>query len=93
VIEANHRLTKVSKASTLAVKIAKDAVFGEALMKKCTTMGVRQLPGLPRKELYDIKKAIFDLFPSFWKNLEEFEGVWAICVDAIGQLCKRLRNN
>ena len=38
-IEANHRLAKVSKASTLAVKIARDAVFRETLMKKCTAMG------------------------------------------------------
>ena len=74
------------------MKLAKDAVFGEALMKKCTAMGGRQLPGLPRKELYDIKKGIFDLFPNYWKNREEFEGVWATCIEAIGQLCKRLCN-
>ena len=76
-IEANHKLTKVSKVSTLAVKIARDAVFGESIMKKCTALGGRERPGLPRKELFQIKTAIFDLFPSYWKNSTEFEGVWA----------------
>ena len=92
VIEDNHKLAKVSKASTLAVKIAVDAVFGSSLMKKCTALGGRDLPGLPRAELYKIKQAIYNLFPSYWKNTTEFEAVWTNCVEAIGQKCKRLRN-
>ena len=44
-------------------------------MKKCTALGGQEPPGLPRKELFDIKKAIFDLFPSYWKNDEDFEAV------------------
>ena len=91
VIEANHKLSKVSKVSTLAVKIAREAVFGETVMKKCTAMGSRDLPGLPRKELFEIKKALFDLFPSYWSSCEEFESVWATCIESIGQACKRLR--
>ena len=93
VIEQNHKLAKVSRASTLSVKIARHAVFGESLMKKCTALGGRELPGLPRQELYTIKRAIFDLFPSYWKNVEDFEAVWTGCIDGIGQLCKRLRKN
>lgn len=89
VIENNHKLTKVS---TLAVKIAKEAVFGEMVMRKCTPMGSRELPGLPRKELFQIKQALFDLFPSYWKNSEDFETIWATCIDSIGQACKRLRS-
>ena len=91
VIEANHKLSKVSKVSTLAVKIARDAVFGEAVMRKCTAMGNRELPGLPRKELFEVKTALFDLFPSYWRSSEEFETVWATCIESIGQACKRLR--
>lgn len=91
VIEANHKLSKISKVSTLAVKIARDAVFGESVMRKCTAMGSRELPGLPRKELFEVKKALFDLFPSYWKSSEEFESVWATCIESIGQACKRLR--
>lgn len=92
VIENNHKLAKVSKVSTLAVKIAKEAVFGEMVMRKCTPMGSRELPGLPRKELFEVKQALFDLFPSYWKNSEDFESVWAACIDSIGQACKRLRS-
>ena len=58
VIEENHKQTKVSKASTLAVKIATEAVFGQFIMKKCTALRGRGLPGLPRAELHKIKKAI-----------------------------------
>ena len=29
------------------MKIAREAVFGEAIMKKCTALGGRGLPGLP----------------------------------------------
>ena len=92
VIEQNHKLTSTSKVSTLAVRISRDAVFGEKVMKQCTALGGRDLPGLPREELYEIKKSVFDLFPMFWKNKEDFESVWAGCIDAIGQACKRFRN-
>jgi len=93
VIDDNHKLAKTSKVSTLAVKIAVDAVFGASLMKKCTALGGRDLPGLPRTELFKIKKAIYDLFPAYWKNLTEYETVWSSCIDAIGQKCKRLRSS
>lgn len=62
VIEENHKLTKVSRVSTLAVKLSRDALFGEEVMKRCTVLGTRNLPGLPRKELYDLKKAILENF-------------------------------
>lgn len=88
VIESNHKL---AKASTLAMRVAREAVFGDKIMKQCTVMGGRGLPGLPRKELYSLKNALFDLFPSFWNCPEEFESLWSGCIDAIGQACKRLR--
>lgn len=92
VVEQNHKLANTSRVSTLAVRIAREAVYGEKLMKQCTVFGGRDLPGLPREELFHLKKVIFDLFPAFWKNPEDFESVWSGCIDAIGQACKRLRN-
>ena len=74
------------------MKIATEAVFGQFLMKKCTVLGGRDLPGLPRVELFKIKKTIYDLFLSYWKNIEDFETIWSNCVDAIGHKYKRLRN-
>ena len=92
VIEKNHKLAKASKIGTLAMKVAREAVFGDRVMKQCTAMGGRGLPGLPREELFRIKSALFDLFPSYWRCPEEFESLWSCCVDSIGQACKRLRH-
>jgi len=47
-------------------------VFGSTLMNKCTALGGRGLPGLPRTEHYQ-KQAIYDLFHSYWKNSAEFK--------------------
>lgn len=90
-IEANFKLAKLNKASTLAVKLAKDAVFGEDVIRKCTPLGGRDLPGLPTEELFFLKKSIFDLFPTEWKNPEELEATWSNCIDSIGQACERIR--
>ena len=55
-------------------------------------MGCRQYPGLPSKELSDLKNIMFGLFPSYRYNVVAFESnVWGPCVNSIGQLCKRLR--
>ena len=64
VIESNPRLTQANKVNTFAARIARDDVYGENLMKKCTALGGRELPGLPRNELFKIKKTIFDLLPT-----------------------------
>ena len=51
VIESNPWLTQANKVNTLAARIVRDAVYGENLMKKCTALGGRELPGIPRNEL------------------------------------------
>ena len=43
------------KPPTLAVKLAKEAFFGENIMKQCTPLGERELPGLPTVELGTLK--------------------------------------
>ena len=90
-VEINHKYASKGRVSTLALQIARDAVFGEDIMKRCTVMGNREYPGLPRNELFKVKEAIHNLFPELWKVPEEFEAIWSDCVDAIGQGCKRLR--
>ena len=57
VVAKYPRLRVVEKASRLAVKLAKESVFGEEVMRQCTVFGTRQLPGLPREELFQLKKA------------------------------------
>ena len=88
-----HKLLVVSKAPTLATKLARDVFFGTSVLRRCTVMGCREQPGLPVKELNELKEAMFTKFPQYWANPVDFEEVWAQCVDAIGQLCKRLRKS
>ena len=71
-----------SKVGTLAVKLAREAIFGDDVMVKCTVMGEREHPGLPAAEL---KRVIFQQFPKLWTSKQEFEPLWKGCVDAMGQ--------
>ena len=61
-------------------------------MKRCTVAGTREYPGLPFDKLQELKQIIFEgQFPQYWKTPFEFEDVWKICFEALGQACKRLR--
>ena len=75
VVAKYPKLRVVGKASRLAVKLAKESVFGEEVMRQCTIFGTRQLPGLPREELFQLKKAAFNQFPQFWSHPAQFESV------------------
>ncbi len=89
-----QKLKKESTASKMAVKLAKESYFGEEVLRQCTVMGCRQYPGLPIKELNELKQTMFGLFPIYWTNNIGFDtDIWSQCVTAIGQLCKRLRSD
>ena len=92
VIEKYPKLKGESKAGTLAVKLAKEALFGDAVLKQCTPAGSRELPGLPTAELFQLKKVIFKLFPQYRNSPVEFEPLWKRSLDAVEQACKRLRS-
>ena len=91
VIQKYPKLKGESKAGTLACKIAREAIFGTKVMRGCTPGGSRELPGLPSRELKELKKVMFTQFPQFWKSREEFEPIWKKCLESVQQLCKRLR--
>ena len=82
-----------NKVSTLAVKLAKEAIFGDTVIRKCTVSGEREFPALPQNELQDLKRIIFQQFPHYWQAPLEFELQWKSCCECIGQDCKRLRDN
>ena len=88
-------LTKYNKlkcrAPTLAMHLAREAFFGEDVMERCTPNGNRDLPGLPRDELYQLKIEMFRLFPKYWAAPQGFEALWATCMTSIEQCCKRIR--
>ena len=92
VILLNAKYRALNKASTLAVKLAREAIFGDGILYRCTISGERGFPGLPQKELQDLKRIILQQFPQFWQAPIEFEPTWRSCCEAIGQACKRLRD-
>lgn len=91
VIKQHPKLRGDSKAGTLAVKLAREAIFGDDVLAKCTPGGSRELPALPNDELNLLKEEMFEQFSQYWSNPVEFEAVWSICFNAVGQACKRLR--
>ena len=91
VLEENTKLRTESAAGTLCQKLAKEAIFGKELMRRCTPNGTRDFPALPREELYTLKTIMFNQFPRFQRCPGAFESVWKKCVVAIEQACKRLR--
>ena len=90
-LEKHKYLITESKASTLAWKIAKDSVFGEEVLKRCTPLGNRELPALPVAEFGELKQIIFKQFPQYWRNTSDFENLWKKCIESVQQGCKRLR--
>ena len=60
----------------LAVKLAKESIFGNDLMKTCTVKGHRDLPALPAEGLSRLKDTLYGLFPKFWENPALFEPLW-----------------
>lgn len=72
VIKKYPKLKTEGKAGTLACKIAREALFGVEVMKKCTLIGSRELPGLPVKELAQLKKAMFHSIGKLLSSLKEF---------------------
>ena len=93
VIDRNPKLLSESKVSTLALKLARESFFGEAVMLKCTVAGDRELPGLPEHEVQLLKNQILTLFPGYWNSPVEFEPLWIKCTKSIGQGCKRPRRD
>lgn len=87
------KLRSPSNVGTLAIKLAREAVFGEEVLAKCTVYSDRELPGLPVEELQQLKQTLLAQYPEYWRSQHEFEPLWKTSTDAVGQLCKRLRNS
>ena len=91
VLMENIHLRTESHAGTLCQRLAKEAIFGEDIMKQCTPYGTRDAPGLPHEELYSLKTIMFRQFPRFHSCPHLFEETWKKCIGSIEQACKRIR--
>ena len=87
------KLVNEAKIGALAVKLAKESIFANDLMKTCTVKGHRDLPALPAEGLNRLKETLYGLFPKFWENPASFEPLWNTACEAVGQACKRLRTD
>ena len=86
----SHSSYTHSKACKLAVQLAKEAIFGEDVLAKCTVGGFRDLPALPLHELNKLKQLMFAQLPSYWQTPQEFETLWCAVTEAVGKACKGL---
>ena len=91
VLQKYSTLRQESKIGTLAVKLAREAIFGDDILKLCTPRGWNNMPALPQKELNHLKAVLFEQFPCFRSCPEQFEKLWATAQTSLAQACKRLR--
>ena len=90
-LSTKYNETTEGKIGALAVKLAREAIFGDDVLRRCTPGGWSNMPALPQAELNLLKCTLFEQFPCFWTCPEEYEKTWAIAQEAIAQACKRLR--
>ena len=88
VVARYSKLKGEAKVPTLAMKLAKEAVFGDEVTR-CTPVGGRAFPGLPIAELQLLKQTVFNKIPQYWQTPYEFEGIKSECMASIGQACKQ----
>ena len=92
VVDKNFKLLNKAKLPTLAVRLAKEAYFGPDIMIRCTVRGVGSHHALPQPELTKLKKFLCDLsLPRLIDRRVEFEEIWKLCINSIGQACKQYR--
>ena len=92
--EVLHKYQKsvfAGKMRVLAHKLAKEAVIGASVMKRCTPRGVSHYPALPTDSMYSIKQILLTTFTQYWDKPAAFESEWLKCVEAIERVCCDLR--
>ena len=73
VLEKHTALRTECKLGVLAVKLAREAIFGDPILRRCTPRGWNDTPALPQAELNLLKTILFEQFPRFWSCPEEYE--------------------
>lgn len=81
-----------SKFPKLAVKLAREAYFGENMMNSCTVRGTRGQKPLPADGLESMKSFLRCLsVPKIFTTQVDFEECWKACLISVGQACKNSR--
>ena len=83
---------KAPLPSTVTQSLAKSAIFGTDIMKRCTPSGSNSLSALLKAEMQNLKRHVFRVFPRYWHSPAAFEVEWKTkCWPAMEQACRRLR--
>ena len=80
---------------TLAAKLASEAFFDQAVLARCSPMGMgkrKPRPALPNKELNQIKQIVLNNYPIYWGCPQEFEPMWRRAISCIGSECWKARD-
>ena len=85
VLLKHRRDLNVCTAGRLICKLARLSFFGEDIMKAYTPLGGRNLPGLPQREMAELKATVMGCFPVYNRSLSEFEDVWEKFLTALQQ--------
>ena len=78
---------------TMAVMLAREAYFGEDVMRQCMAKGYGKKPGLPLAELMQLKEELRRLYPHYIHSPAEFEGKWVKVCDSLSQRLRRKAGN
>ena len=73
VIAKHPELHAECKIGSLAVKLAREAIFGDEILKQCTPRGRPGILALPQVELNLLKQILFKRFPQYGSCPENFE--------------------
>ena len=92
VVRLNPKLLALSSIGRLAVKLAREAYFGQTLMSQCTVYGYKGLPALPKDSLLQLKNKLLSLHPQFLNTPVEFESYWKTAVDALNYAMAKQRS-
>ena len=87
-----HYLAKETKLSSLAVKLARESFFGEAVMSESTVYGARDKKQLPSEKVLQLKETLLNLCPQYKYHPHQFEPIWNKSCDAINHACAKLRS-
>ena len=76
VLQKYPSLRTECKSGALTVKLAREAIFGDSVLKRCIPRGWKDLPALQQTELNQLKAILYGQFPRFWPCPEQFERLW-----------------
>ena len=76
----------------LACRLARESVFGEEMMVKCTVHGFRHGKALPPEGIAAIQEAIIQYrFPLLTIDSTGFMAIWKTCAGALNHACSKIR--